>query len=169
MNEQWALYDARGVPTGEVVARDQDAPILPEGRYHLVAVVWVYSQGSFLLEKRGKGKTYGPGQWTIPGGGVVLGETSAQGAVRELWEETGIRIRTGQLEYLNRTRRDDYLCDAWLLRVKTSADVTLADEACNEIDSLRWFDKEAVAELVANDYLGKHAESFFLACERVAK
>lgn len=34
----------------------------------------------------------GSGYW-IPGGGVDEGETLAQGAVRECWEEAGVQVR----------------------------------------------------------------------------
>lgn len=38
------------------------------------------------------------GFWAIPGGFMEAGETSAEGAARELWEETGIRLPPDQLE-----------------------------------------------------------------------
>ena len=37
------------------------------------------------------------GEWTFPGGLVELGETLRQAAERETYEETGIRIRAGEV------------------------------------------------------------------------
>ena len=35
--------------------------------------------------------------WTLPGGGLEAGETPAEAAVREVWEETGLRVRAVRL------------------------------------------------------------------------
>jgi 8-oxo-dGTP diphosphatase len=37
------------------------------------------------------------GEWTFPGGLVELGETLREAAVRETYEETGIRVRAGEV------------------------------------------------------------------------
>jgi len=42
------------------------------------------------------------GQWSLPGGGMHKGETSLNGAVRELHEETGITADPAALIYLGR-------------------------------------------------------------------
>ncbi len=42
-----------------------------------------------LLIKRGKPPL--EGQWSLPGGRIERGERAADAALRELWEETGVR------------------------------------------------------------------------------
>ncbi len=78
-------------------------------------------QGRVLLVRRAKPPL--EGRWLIPGGTLELGETLAEGLVREMLEETGLRVRPGPLLLLfDRIERDgdrvryhyviaDYLCE----------------------------------------------------------
>ena len=49
-------------------------------------------QGRVLLIQRSDNRL-----WAMPGGMVEVGETAAQAAEREIWEETGVRVRAVQL------------------------------------------------------------------------
>lgn len=49
---------------------------------------------SYLLLRRRDGRYLG-GLWDIPGGTVEPGETPAEAAVRECWEEAGLRTTVG--------------------------------------------------------------------------
>lgn len=42
----------------------------------------------------------GDGRWTLPGGGIHLGEKPEVCAVRELYEETGVRIEPNKLKLI---------------------------------------------------------------------
>ncbi len=50
---------------------------------------------------------FGSGQWQLPGGGVHSGESDQAAAVRELHEETGIRVAIDQVKPL--VPRADYI------------------------------------------------------------
>jgi len=83
------------------------------------------------------------GQWSLPGGAVEVGETLEACLVREIEEETGLRVRVGPVvEVLDRITRDsagevqyhfvlvDYLCwpvDGALRAGSDVDDVVFAD------------------------------------------
>lgn len=50
-----------------------------------------------MLVRRGKAPH--AGQWAIPGGRVRWGESLGAAAEREIFEETGVRIRAGEAVY----------------------------------------------------------------------
>jgi mutator protein MutT len=49
--------------------------------------------GRYLICRRPSNKRHG-GLWEFPGGKLELGETLYDAALRELWEELGVRART---------------------------------------------------------------------------
>lgn len=55
------------------------------------AAVVVREDGRLLLVRRGREPQRG--RWSVPGGKVEPGETVAEAAVREAFEETGARVR----------------------------------------------------------------------------
>lgn len=56
---------------------------------HVALIHVINSRGHLLL-----GKRLDNGKWTMPGGGIDGGENAKQGAIRELYEETGLRPLT---------------------------------------------------------------------------
>jgi 8-oxo-dGTP pyrophosphatase MutT (NUDIX family) len=50
------------------------------------------SEGKFLLTQRADN-----GQWCLPGGAVESGESLAEACEREVWEETGLKVRVKRL------------------------------------------------------------------------
>lgn len=58
----------------------------------IVGVAGVVLHGdAILLIQRGQEPMRG--DWSLPGGALELGETTAEGVAREVWEETGLRVR----------------------------------------------------------------------------
>ena len=55
------------------------------------------SKGEFLLLKRSEDSNTNPGKWDLPGGKIEGEEILEEAVVREVWEETGITIVTGEI------------------------------------------------------------------------
>ncbi len=123
----------------------------PERPYVGVGAV-VVDGGKVLIVKR----KYDPlaGQWSIPGGGVEVGETLEDSVAREILEETGLEIAIGPvIEVFDRISRDgdgrvryhfvlvDYLCWAVGGTLMPASDVADA----------RFVDPEALAAYALTD------------------
>lgn len=83
--------NADGSPTGKSCPKSE---IHTEGYYHNTAHVWFYNvNGDILLAQRAASKTICPLLWDISvAGHVDAGETIRSAAVREIWEEIGIKV-----------------------------------------------------------------------------
>jgi 8-oxo-dGTP diphosphatase len=69
------------------------------------AAAVVIHEGCVLLIRRGQAPD--AGEWSIPGGGVELGEAVEEALRREVREETGLEIAVGDfLEIFERIERD---------------------------------------------------------------
>jgi 8-oxo-dGTP pyrophosphatase MutT (NUDIX family) len=65
------------------------------------AVVIVQApSGRILVLLRGASAPYAPLHWNFPGGYIERGESGVEGALRELREETGLRLPKSRLSYL---------------------------------------------------------------------
>ncbi len=96
MPELWDLYNEVGEPLYETHERGKP---LPDGKYHIVAdILSVNREGRILITRRSPQKHFG-GMWETTGGSVISGETALEGAVRELYEETGLSAAPCELEY----------------------------------------------------------------------
>ena len=92
----------------------------------------VVDRGRVLLVKRGREPL--KGHWSLPGGLVEVGESLHEGVVREVEEETGLRVKPIELlELLDRIHREgdrvrfhfviaDYLCSVTGGALKAASD-----------------------------------------------
>ncbi len=132
--ELWDIYDENGLTTGRTHPRG--APQKP-GEYHLVCTVILFNEkGDLLCTHRSPEKTLAPNMWESPGGGVLAGEDSLSGAIREIGEELGLTLAREQLTLLYRERREEFFMDVFVGRV----DVALSSLRFQpgETDGARW-------------------------------
>jgi ADP-ribose pyrophosphatase YjhB (NUDIX family) len=97
--------------------------------------------GRVLLVRRGSEPL--KGHWTLPGGLLEVGESMAEGVVREVREETGLEVEPIELvEILDRIHREGgrvryhYVIADFLCRV-TGGELRAASDA----DAVRWVER----------------------------
>ncbi len=95
------VVDEKGTPTGEVVDRETAHA---QGILHRTAHVWIVRKRGgrveILLQKRSGNKDSYPGCYDISSAGhIPAGVDFIPSAIRELWEELGIRVSAAQLIY----------------------------------------------------------------------
>lgn len=96
MDELWDLYDSHKNPIGKTHKRGEP---IAAGEFHLVVeILLTNKQGQALITQRHPDKTHA-GKWEWSGGSVVAGESSLDGAMRELAEETGITVTKDQIVF----------------------------------------------------------------------
>ncbi len=100
-----------------------------------------------LLIRRGREPLLGA--WSLPGGALELGETTAEGVVREIFEETGVEARPVQIvATLDRIVRDEedrvrfhYVLVEWLcLAEDDAAPLVCGDDAVEA----RWVTRDEI-------------------------
>lgn len=120
------------------------------------AAVVVGADGRLLLIRRGTEPQRG--RWSVPGGRVEPGETVAEAAVREAFEETGARVRAER--------------ELGVVRVPAGADLVyeVHDVAAtflggtlrpgDDADAVCWADPGELAALETTDGLLEHLARF---------
>lgn len=133
--ELWDLYDAQQKPVNKLQMRGKP---IPDGCYHIVVFIWTFTyDGQLLLTKRDACKPGGL-LWEVTGGSVLHGESSKEGAQRELYEETGIQCNQHQLHKLHRKLKGQGIYDHYLLQYPV------------ELDKLQLQEKETIDAMLAD-------------------
>lgn len=111
----------------------------------------VFKENRVLLVRRGQPPA--EDLWAIPGGSVEIGETLQQAAEREIWEETGIRIRAAKPVYtFDVIERDESQGIRFhYVIIDLSADYVSGELAAgDDAVEARWVSAEEIKTLVVN-------------------
>ena len=153
--EIFDLYDENRIKTGETMAKGDK---VPENRYRFVVHVIVFnSEGKMLIQQRASDRPTHPNCWDFSvGGSVVSGETSSEGATRELFEELGIDVdlkgRQANFSVNFGKGFDDYYFIDYDINAE---DVNFQKE---EVQAVKWADKEEILSLLRADKFIEYRE-----------
>lgn len=125
----------------------------------------VDERGWVLLQERDEGAPTHANQWCTPGGHLEAGETFADAAYREAWEETGVVFRDGELVPWLEQRHDCPQCGP-IDHAFFMADVDLvdADIRCTEGRQLVFADPQEIPGLALTPS-SRHFLDLFLASD----
>lgn len=149
MKEHWDIYDNRKNKTGIVKARGSE---LMDGEYHLVALVWIKGcHGKYLISKRSS-EINGAGQWQTTGGCVLSGETSLEGAIREVKEEIGLNASADKMKlFQSKLVGDDsgWIADYWFLEDDIDIEKVICQE--EEVAAVKWATFDEIEAMMRNN------------------
>jgi 8-oxo-dGTP diphosphatase len=74
--------------------------------YAAVAIIF-NKDNKILVVKRSKNVDTFPGHWCFPGGGADKGETAEECAIREVFEETKLKLKKDKLTYIYTVTKDE--------------------------------------------------------------
>lgn len=96
------IYTKDFKKTGKTILRGEK---LAPGEYYYGIHIWIYNtDGKLLIQKRNKPFNGYDSIWLCTMGAVSSGETGTEAAVRETYEELGIRLNESTLKMIQRTR-----------------------------------------------------------------
>lgn len=145
MTEYFDLYTADRRKLGRKIQRG--VPV-PHGEYHIVVqIMSVNSKGEILLTQRVPQKTSG-GRWECSGGCAVSGETSREAAVRELFEETGIRAVPSEISLEWTLTTDSMLRDFYMVHKDVGLDQLVLQSS--EVCAAKWVSFDRLEEMAEN-------------------
>lgn len=151
------LYDENRLPLGKTAERG--GPKGP-GELRLVVHVCVFDRrGRLLIQQRAAEKFIFPNLWDVSvGGGVDAGETSRQGAEREIREELGVSLDLSGLRPSVTVNFDGGFDDFYILTKDLSPeDLTLQEE---EVQAVRWASLEEILAMLGQGTFIPYPESF---------
>lgn len=159
--EKWDLYTKRREKTGREHVRGDK---IPEGFYHLVVHIWIRNcKGEYLISQRSANRPTSPLMWECVGGSVLMGESSIDGALREVKEEVGLDLgpETGKLVF-TKVRESD-IVDVWLFEY--DGDLHLDNATTDEVSDCRWMTVSEIRKLYEDNRLVQTLDYFFCAIE----
>ncbi len=160
MKELWDLVDEDRHPLLVKHVRGQQ---MPYDTYHLVVFIWTVSKdGLFLITKRSPEKPWGQ-FWENTGGSVLSGETREEGAVRELHEETGVKINTSDLILINEEKGRATFEDTFLTIVDKDQQ-TIKLQPGETID-YKWVDYHYLKKMILGGHFALPVVNRFKRCE----
>ena len=152
------LYDRQKRRLNKTFDRWSGEP--DEGEYkHTVHMWFLNSKGELLIQKRSEFKRRNAGKWSYTAGAVDSGETTLDGARREILEELGIELKEEQLDFIVSFKREHCFVDVWLVQMELDISKLKLQE--EEVSEVKWVTIEELEELIKKEEFVKSISLYY--------
>lgn len=154
--EFFDLYNFDRSKTGESIMRGGK---IPAGKYRVVVHICVFGEnGKMLIQQRSDNKKDWAGKWDISAGGsVISGETSGEGASRELFEEIGIKADLAKVHPAFTTYWENIFDDYYV--ISGCPELSELKLQRREVSAVRMADREEILSLLRRGDFVPYKES----------
>ncbi len=133
MPEMIDIYDSHRNRTGRICERGTP---MGEDEFRLVVYAWLLNpKNEVLLTRRHPSKAWG-GYWECTAGHVQAGESSLDGALRELQEEVGVTVDRRDGALIKKEKDGSVFIDFWLFHSDVSAESLVLQP--EEVTDAKW-------------------------------
>ncbi len=153
MSELWDVYTIDRKLTGKTCIRGEQSK-LADDEFHLWVMVWLKDPktGKYLVSQRAADKDTDPLKWETVAGHSVLGDTSIDAALREVYEEVGIELKPEDARLLSTKvaltlngKRHNWIRDSFYFEITDEPD--LGKATTNEVIQTKWLTFPEIKEM----------------------
>ena len=153
MRELWDVYTKERKKTGNTCIRGEQGNLL-EDEFHLWVMVWIKNPktGKYLVSQRSADKDTDPLKWETVTGHAVSGDTSLDAALREVFEEVGIKLQPEKATILATKValtydgcRHNWIRDSYYFETTEESDLQKA--TTKEVVQTRWLTVPEIREM----------------------
>lgn len=139
------LYDENKNLTGEVIVRTKTKPILKDGTYINIIIIFIQnSKGEFLIQMTSKEKN---SEWATTGGFVKSGDTSYETAIIEVGEELGLDISKDDVKLIGDFKKGVAIFDVYYLQKDVDIESLVYQK--EEVDYVKWLSLDEIDKLIS--------------------
>jgi len=150
--EYWDLYNEKREKLNKKCLRLNSGK-LNTGEYHIVVNVWIINnQNKILLTQRHPNKEF-PLKWECTQGSLFAGEDSLTGALREVEEEIGIKIKEENCKLLYTRKREMDFKDTYLIIQNINIEETKLQET--EVINIKTVSKKELLDMLDNNEISE--------------
>lgn len=146
--EFWDAYDENKNFLGYKIEREKFYSYKTE--YHIVVHIWIKNgKNEFLIQQRSANKT-NPLKWAWTGGSVLAGETSLDGAIREVREELGLNLDKEKMTLFTSFKRSVYRDFVYVYLYECDVDVSNLVLQKEEVNAAAWLTKQKIHQMISS-------------------